>query len=208
MRPPLLLLFLWVAVVTTAWAGPLTLSERQALRGGTILVEEVPETDNGYRTYRAHAAIAAPIAEIYRVLLDFPAYPEFMPNVDKVIVRTADQHGACLDYQLGLPLGEKKRYRLQLTYEIAADVADIRWQMLPWPELSPAETIRDTSGYWRLTRLDGEMTLVEYLVRTDPGEIPFGFSWIVDLLTKRSLPTVLESTRQRVYDVAGRGGKI
>jgi uncharacterized membrane protein len=208
MRCPLLLLLLGVAVITTVWAGPLTLSERQALQGGTILVEEVPETTNGYRTFLAHAAIAAPIAEIYRVLLDFPAYPEFMPNVDKVIVRAADQHGARLDYQLGLPLGEKKRYRLQLTYEIAEDAADIRWQMLPWPELSPAETIRDTSGYWRLTRLDGEMTLVEYLVRTDPGEIPFGFSWIVDLLTKRSLPAVLESTRQRVYDVAGRGGKI
>jgi hypothetical protein len=85
-----------------------------------------------------------------------------------------------------------------MTYKITADAADIGWQLIPWPELSPSETIRDTSGYWRLTPLPGDKTLVEYQVRTDPGDIPFGAGWIVDLLTKGSLPDILESTRKRV----------
>lgn len=203
MRRFFLLLSLFAFVVPATLAAPLSPTELQALQGGTILVEEVPETSNGYRTFLAHAVVAAPLTELYRVLLDFPSYPQFMPNVDKVIVRDADQEGARLDYQLGLPLGEKKRYRLKVTYKIREEEAAIDWQLIPWPELSPAETIRDTSGYWHLNRIGQEMTLVEYRVRTDPGDIPFGFGWIVDLLTRCSLPAVLENTRNRVK-VAGK----
>ena len=206
MRRPLLLLLLFALLAPAAPAATVTPAELRTLQKGTILVKEVPEAAKGYRTFLAHAVIAAPIAKIYRVLIDFPAYPEFMPNVEKVVVGSADQQGARLDYHLGLPLGVKKRYRLKMTYTIAADAADIAWQLIPWPELSPAETIRDTSGYWRLTRMAGDKTLVEYQVRTDPGDIPFGAGWVVDLLTKGSLPAILESTRKRVAG-AGRGGR-
>lgn len=189
-----------------ALAAPVTPAELKALQGGTILVKEIPEAAKGYRAFLSHAVIAAPIAAVYRVLIDFSAYPEFMPNVEKVAVREADQQGARLDYHLGLPLGVKKRYRLKLTYKIGEDAADIAWQLIPWPELSAAETIRDTTGYWHLTRMGREKTLVEYQVRTDPGAVPFGFGWIVDALTKGSLPAILEGTRKRV-EKAGRAVK-
>ena len=202
----LLLLLLFAVIAPAALAAPITPTELQTLQGGTILVKEVPEAAHGYRTFLAHAVIAAPIADVYRVLLDFTAYPEFMPNVDKVIVREADQQGVRLDYQLGLPMGVKKRYRLQLTYKIREDAADIGWRLIPWPELSPAETIRDTTGYWHLTRMGRDSTLVEYLVRTDPGDIPYGFGWIVDLLTKGSLPAIFAGIRKRI-EVAGRAVK-
>lgn len=209
------LILLWLGLFFTlscaggapaALAAPITPAELRTLQGGTILVEEIPEAAKGYRVFLAHAVIAAPIAEIYRVLIDFPAYPKFMPNVEKVIVRVADQQGARLDYHLGLPLGVKKSYRLKMTYNLAADDARIAWQLIPWPELLAAETIRDTSGYWHLTSMKGGKTLVEYQVRTDPGDIPFGFGWIVDALTKGSLPAILEGTRKRV-EVAGRAVK-
>lgn len=206
MKSSLFLLLFLLLLSTSALADTITSAELRALQGGTILVKEVPESAKGYRTFLAHAIIAAPIDQIYQVLIDFPVYPAFMPNVEKVIVLAADQQGARLDYHLGLPLGVKKRYRLKMTYKIAADVADIAWQQLPWPELLPAETIRDTTGYWRLTRLAGDKTLIEYQVRTDPGDIPFGAGWIVDLLTKGSLPDILESTRQRVTEV-GKGSR-
>lgn len=198
--PHFLLFFALLA--PTALAATVSPGELQTLQGGKILVKEVPEEVKGYRTFLAHAVVAAPLAKIYGVLIDFSSYPDFMPNVEKVVVRSADQKGARLDYHLGLPLGVKKLYRLKMTYKIASDTAEIGWQLIPWPELSPSETIRDTSGYWRLTRLTGDKTLVEYQVRTDPGDIPFGAGWIVDLLTKGSLPDILESTRKRV---TGRG---
>lgn len=208
MKSSLLHFLLFFALLTPAvLAATVTRSELQNLQAGKILVIEVPEEVKGYRTFLAHAVIAAPLAKIYGVLIDFSAYPDFMPNVEKVVVRAADQKGARLDYHLGLPLGVKKRYRLKTTYKIAADAAEIGWQLIPWPELSSSETIRDTSGYWRLTRLTGEKTLVEYQVRTDPGDIPFGAGWIVNLLTKESLPDILESTRKRVTG-RGIGGNI
>lgn len=198
MKSSLLLFLLIFALLTPpAFTATVTPDELQALHEGTILVEEVPEEVEGYQTYLAHAVIAAPLAKIYKILIDFSAYPEFMPNVEKVVVRAADQQGARLEYHLGLPMGVNKRYRLKMTYNIEADVAEISWKQIPWPELSPAETIRDTSGYWRLTPLPEDKTLVEYQIRTDPGDLPFGAGWIVDLLTKGSLPDVLESTRKR-----------
>lgn len=199
MKSSLLLFQLFFALLTpAAFAATVTPAELQTLQGGTILVKEVPEKVKGYQAFLVHAVIAAPLAKTYGVLIDFSAYPDFMPNVEKVVVRAADQQGARLEYHLGLPMGVKKRYRLKMTYKIAADAAEIGWKLIPWPELSPSETIRDTSGYWRLTPLPGDKTLVEYLVRTDPGDIPFGTGWIVDLLTKGSLPDILESTRKRV----------
>jgi ribosome-associated toxin RatA of RatAB toxin-antitoxin module len=199
MKSSLLHFLLFFALLTPgALAATVTPDELQTLQGGKTLVKEVPDEVKGYRTFLAHAVIAAPLAKIYGVLIDFAAYSDFMPNVEKVVVRAADQQGARLDYHLGLPMGVKKRYRLKMTYKIAADAAEISWQLIPWPKLSPSETIRDTSGYWRLTRLAGDKTLVEYLVRTDPGDIPFGAGWIVDVLTKGSLPDILESTRKRV----------
>src|SRR5665647_2725717 len=83
--------FSFAVAAPAALAAPITPAEIQTLQGGTILVKEVPEAAIGYRAFLAHAVITAPIAAIYRVLIDFPAYPEFMPNVEKVIVRAADQ---------------------------------------------------------------------------------------------------------------------
>lgn len=203
MKSSLLHFLLFFALLTpAALAATATPGELQTLQGGKILIKEVPEEVKGYRTFLVRAVIAAPLAKIYGVLIDFSAYPDFMPNVEKVVVRAADKQGVRLDYHLGLPMGVKKQYRLKMTYKITPDAAEIGWKLIPWPELSPSETIRDTSGYWRLTCLTGDKTLVEYQVRTDPGDIPFGAGWIVDLLTKGSLPDILESTRKRV---TGRG---
>jgi ribosome-associated toxin RatA of RatAB toxin-antitoxin module len=198
MKSSLLPLLLFFALLTpAAFAATVTPDELQTLQEGTILVKEIPDEAKGYQTFLAHAVIAAPLAKIYKVLIDFSSYPEFMPNVEKIVVRTADQQEARLEYHLGLPMGVKKRYRLKMTYKIAADAAEIGWELIPWPGLSPAETIRDTTGYWRLTPLPGDKTLVEYQVRSDPGDIPFGAGWIVDMLTKEGLPDVIESTRKR-----------
>jgi hypothetical protein len=34
-------------------------------------------------------------------------------------------------------------------------------------------------------------------VYADPGPVPFGFGWIVDMMSKRSLPRTLEALRAR-----------
>ena len=38
-------------------------------------------------------------------------------------------------------------------------------------------------------------TLIQYQVFTDPGYIPFGFEWIVNIMTKKTLPKTIENLK-------------
>lgn len=40
-------------------------------------------------------------------------------------------------------------------------------------------------------------TVVQYYVYTDPGSVPLGAGWIVDSMSKDSLPKTLEALRAR-----------
>jgi hypothetical protein len=100
---------------------------------------------------------------------------------------------------LDLPLGQVKRYRLRLTPHSAADYCRLTWQLVPRADLAGADTIADTSGYWLFTPLPGDpaRSRVLYHVYADPGPVPFGFGWIVDALSRRSLPRTVEAVRAR-----------
>jgi len=43
--------------------------------------------------------------------------------------------------------------------------------------------------------------LAYYRVYTDPGKIPFGTGWIVDILTQKSIPNIISRTRSRVKSI-------
>jgi ABC-type sugar transport system substrate-binding protein len=53
------------------------------------------------------------------------------------------------------------------------------------PDLGPLAAARGKTG-------------VRYLVYTDPGPVPMGFGWIVDSMSKDSIPKMLEALRARV----------
>ena len=128
--------------------------------------------------------------------MDYKAYPSLMPNVSHIDILQQDESTAVLNYLLTLPLGKTKQYRIRLEASTPDQQTSLlQWQLQPWPELKPAETIRDTSGFWWIEALDGEHSLVLYHVYTDPGKIPFGLGWIVDILSKDSVPEVLTNTR-------------
>lgn len=82
--------------------------------------------------------------------------------------------------------------------------AVIRWTLIPWPELNPKETIRHTEGYWLIKKAEGfkNRALLIYRVSADPGDIPPGLEWIVNFVTKNSIPDLMESVRQYVSDPA------
>jgi hypothetical protein len=64
------------------------------------------------------------------------------------------------------------------------------------------ETIRDTSGYWRIEAQSENKSLTLYHLYTDPGPIPFGLGWIVDVLSKNSVPQVLLQTKDRTEELS------
>ena len=100
-------------------------------------------------------------------------------------------------------MGKIKKYRLEITAsEPTTQSALIKWQLLPWPELKPQETIKDTTGFWRIEKKAQNKALVLYHVYTDPGPIPFGLGWIVDVLSKNSVPEAFLATKIRAEKIA------
>lgn len=162
-------------------------------------VAEVLRPAQPGKTYDAVTIIAAPVAQLCAIVQDYGSYPAFMPNTAETRVVSSDDGHAVIDMTLSLPLGKTKRYRLQLDAKHSGENCQLSWKLLPRADLAEADTIADTTGYWMFTPLPANhgKSVVEYYVYADPGPVPFGFGWIVDIMSKKSLPSTLEALRGR-----------
>ena len=152
------------------------------------------------KTYVAATIMNASIQRLCSVIMNYPDYPLFMPNTERTTVLSTSDDATLVEMLLRLPLGKTKRYRLKMTPTVAPQSCQVAWKLVPTEGLQQSETITDTSGYWLFTPdpKDASKTLVKYFVFADPGPIPFGLGWIVDMMTRISLPRTLEALRERV----------
>jgi hypothetical protein len=176
--------------------------ERELLSNGDVVLREVSNGKKGAKTFEAVGLIKATVSDVYQVLVEFEDYPKFMPNVSKCEVLKRTDDTAILNYTLGLPLGKTKKYRLNMTFQNDTSSATLKWKLIEWQGLKKSETIEDTTGYWLLKEYPekAEHVIALYHVYTDPGSIPLGLGWIVDILTKNSIPDVVIKTRNWVYE--------
>jgi len=181
----------------------LNAQEQQTVHEKKILVRERPTNGKPEKAFEAVGIIEAKREVIRDIVMDYPSYPDFMPNVSRIEILQQEDTTVVLNYTLTLPLGKIKKYRVRLeTAEPDNQTSLIQWQLEQWPGLKPEETIRDTTGFWRIEELDAKRSLVLYHVYTDPGKIPFGLGWIVDILSKDSVPDVLLMTKERAERVS------
>jgi len=176
--------------------------ERNLLSQGEIIVRDLSSVDEDGKTIEAVSLINASIDDVYRVLISFEDYNKFMPNITRVDILEKNSSHAILDYHLELPMNKIKKYRLEMFYGIDENRAYLNWRMVAWPGLEESETIRNTTGFWLIKNdpHQEEHVVALYHVFTDPGEIPMGLGWIVDLLTYYSVPSVLMNTKDRVLN--------
>lgn len=167
-----------------------------------IDVAEAPSQGPG-RTFVASTVIGAAPEKLCRIVQDYAGYAAFMPNVRSAIPVGAGPGYVLVDMTLDLPLGQVKQYRLRLEPTALTDGCRLTWRLIPRPDLRPEQTIADTSGYWEFTTIpsDGPAALARYRVHADPGPVPFGFGWIVEMMSRRSLPRTLEALRERAAAV-------
>lgn len=150
------------------------------------------------RTFTATTVIDAPPARLCGIVQDYASYGAFMPNTRSAVPVGAGPGYVLVDMTLDLPLGQVKQYRLRLEPASSADGCRLAWQLVPRADLQPGQTIADTAGYWEFAALaDGSGSKVRYRVYADPGPVPFGFGWIVEMMSKRSLPRAVEAVRKR-----------
>lgn len=151
-------------------------------------------------TYVAATLMNGSVQKLCAVIMNYSEYPQFMPNTDKTTIVSTAEGATVIEMTLGLPLGKVKKYRLKMTPTVTPEYCQLSWKLVPWEGLQTTETIVDTAGYWQLTPYpkDKSKTLVKYYVFADPGPIPYGLGWIVDIMTRISLPRTLEALRERV----------
>jgi len=176
---------------------------KRAISRGTIIVRKIPGHSGNLQEYEAMGLIEGTVEDVSRILTDYAKYPEFMPNIKEASVRYSTEDGFVVDYKLGLPMGFNKKYRLRYRVRKEANKVQLLWKNLPLAGVKPKETIIDTWGQWMLETYPGNdrQVLAYYRVYTDPGKIPIGFGWIVDFMSKDSIPKVIEHTKRRVKEV-------
>lgn len=206
--PTIRTLILLAAALAAPASHALSPASQPSSEGGQSSEQQVTITDfsnpsSPGRTFAASTVIDAPLQKLCAIIQDYPSYPNFMPNTDTTKVVQAGGDFSVVDITLKLPLGKMKRYRLRLEAKVTPQACHLSWKQVPWEELKLEDTIADTSGYWHLTPhpANPSRTVVEYFVYADPGYVPFGFRWIVDLMSKESLPKTLEALRGRAVAV-------
>jgi len=172
--------------------------DRQEILKGHVVLKELPNPGKKGRTFEAVGVLPCGLDEAFGVITDYRRYPEFMPHVEDAAVRPQGPGVSIVELRLGLPFGMTKRYRLHYLCSRSAEGFDITWQMVPWPEVPPDEQIADTSGGWRVRKFEGGGLLAAYRVYTDPGHVPLGLTGLAMALAKRSIPAVIEKTRDRI----------
>lgn len=168
-----------------------------ALAAGEVRVLDVSRAGSPGKSFQAATIIAAPVQEVCKLLQQYESYPAFMPNTQATVITQQAASHTVIDVTLQLPMGKIKKYRLRMEPQASAAGCTLAWKQVPWPGLKREETIADTSGQWGLTALAGGKTAVRYSLYTDPGPVPLGLGWIVDSLSKDSIPQTLEAVRSR-----------
>jgi hypothetical protein len=203
-RKPLLALLLalgGVAAVARATANTAAAPQPPdlaSLSGGTVHVAEAPSAGLPGKAFTAWTLVPASVPRLCAMVQDYASYSSYMPNTKSALPVGEGDGYVLVDMTLDLPLGQQKKYRLRLEQQPQPDAAQCKlaWRLVP-NGLAPSDTIADTTGYWLFTPIPGESgkTLIEYHVYADPGPVPYGFGWIVDMMSKRSLPRTLEALR-------------
>jgi hypothetical protein len=179
----------------------LSAAEKARVDNMDVVLREIGNPGKAGKTFEAIALVHGKVDEIYTVLQDRGRYSEFVPHVAKVEVTETNEKFGRANFTLKLPMGKMKRYRVEYWSERNAAKLRMFWKLIPWegPAIPESETIVDTTGYWTIQPSDKDgYLLVLYHVYTDPGKIPTGLGWIVDILTKDSLPDLLKATRKRI----------
>jgi hypothetical protein len=154
------------------------------------------------REIRAVAVAPAPPARLMAVVTDYADYPAFMPYVVECEVLPSPD-GVTRVFQhldLGPPIKDRAFTIRMIPFRSPHDAS----VGLAWTLETAADFQRDASGVrppvndggWTFTPLgDGTTTLVEYLVRSDPGGwIP---RWAANMAMRHSVPQVVTVVSER-----------
>lgn len=123
--------------------------------------------------------------QFFAVITDYERLPEFIPDLDRVVVEKTTGNMNVVTYYITL-LGRSISYSLQLTNYPSDSVT---WNLIK------GDFMKANEGKWTLEEIDAETTRVTYeLSMTFPMIVP---SKIVAQLQKNSLPKLMQQYKGR-----------
>lgn len=197
------LCLLLIPMLARAELADLNAEQQKDLAAGKIVIQVLKQDDAHMHVLNGYMLVQAPPQTLLEVLTNFQQLPSYTPNLKRIAVLESSATSALLNFELALPFGVKKRYRLRMDYEsveaaFGQGAKRVAWLIQPWPELAPEETIKFTSGFWLMQpTANPHQTQLTYHTETDPGEVPFGLGWIVEYLTNKTVVELLSKTRKR-----------
>jgi len=179
--------------------------ERARVRSGRILVREIPNPGMAGKTFEAVGRLPGTLDEALTVITDFRHYAEFMPRIARAEVKDESEHACVVEIRIGLPLGQSRQYRLAFESVRTNTGFVVAWRKVPWPELPPAQTVKDTSGRWLVGRCEEGGLLASYLVYTDPSPVPLGLTAVANAFGRGGVKDVIERVRLRLRTLLAPG---
>jgi len=185
-----------VLALASASSEPRLPGEAHPTPTGTVWVEMAPAGAGKPREGIGRGVLAAPPERVWRALIDYAHWSEFMPFLARSDARPQPDGSVLSAHALSFPapIGGR-RYQVRLTQAIEERAEGKIWR-IRWAYVAGSGNVADHRGSWQLTAFGTDRTLAVCRIYTDPG----GFTphWAMDRGTARMLPWIFDGLRQHV----------
>jgi len=166
------------------------------LAAGEVLIEMRELPGRGPQEGVARGVIGAPPERVYRALIDYAHWEEFMPFLERSDARPlpggAVESRQLLDFPA--PTGEK-RTTVRFIQRVDETPAGRRWR-IEWRSVPGAGNLKEHRGAWELQPFPGGRTLGTCTLYTDPGGLTPDF--LMNRATRKMLGWIFKGLRQQV----------
>ncbi len=129
--------------------------------------------------------INAPIEHVFEVITDYEKYPEFIPEMEKVVIEKVEGNDKQISYEISV-FKVKVSYTLKLHEEPPYKVS---WTLLK------SNWLKSVDGYWHLEKLSDDTTKATYSQELKiKGLVPKSIS---STLANVNLPAMLKQFKDR-----------
>jgi uncharacterized protein YndB with AHSA1/START domain len=163
---------------------------------GDVWVEMAAAGSGKPREGVGRGVIEAPPERVFRALVDYAHWSEFMPFLLKSGVLPQPDGSVVGDHVMKLPApGGERHYRVRFRQRIETGPAGKTWK-IDWAYIPGSGDVADHHGSWTLTAQGPDRTLAVLRLYTDPGGLTP--RWAIDRGTAETLPWILHGLRQHV----------
>ncbi|MFP5287076.1 MAG: SRPBCC family protein [Thermoanaerobaculia bacterium] len=189
-------LVLFVLLVLSSASAAPPAGERRETPTGDVWLQMVPSGKGRPKEGIGHGVIDAPPERVYRALVDYRHWEEFMPFLEKSDARPQPD-GSVLSAQLlelPPPLG-RRHYEIRARHRVEGGQGGKVWK-IEWTCVAGSGNVAGHHGSWTLLPNGPGRTWATCRLYTDPGGgIPH---WAVNRGTSETLPWIFHGLRQHV----------